>query len=279
MDQRMTLSRYSTTFYQHDPICSCYFNKNNGGQSSARNFGVKHCNGEYIAFIDQDDEWYNNKLEQIVPWLGNKSIDVLYTDADTIDSEGNVIHNGIHQKLFAGWPHPKKAIEDILFKDIFVMPGLMIIKKEALEKVGGVDENLSGYEDDDLFLRLFEKSRIFYLPMPTLRWRMHGNNYSFSYRMLTSRSYYWKKLLKNYTDGGANKVRVRMISFRFFWQFILQALYQHDAGNDLYGRSIDGAREILPHLPKPQRFLLGFIFRLPLKHRMLTLALARKALR
>ncbi len=256
---------------------SHYYSKKNGGQSSARNFGVKVCNGEYIAFIDQDDEWYIDKLEQVVRWLGDTRIDVLYTDADTIDEEGNIVKGRIHQSLFVGWPHPKKSIEDILFKDVFVMPGLMTIKKEILEKVGGFDENLSGYEDDDLFLRLFEKSRIFYLPVPTLRWRLYADNYSFSYRMLESRAYYWRKLLKNYTDNGTDQIRGRRISQRFFWDFIRQALVMYKAGNELYGRSIDGAREIAPYLPKPHRLLFGFIFLLPLRLTMLVLVLARKA--
>ncbi len=254
-----------------------YFTKKNGGQSSARNFGIKNCSGEYIGFIDQDDEWYKDKLEQVVTWLGDKRIDVLYTDADTINDEGYVIQKRIHQTCFAGWPHPKKVIEDILFKDVFVMPGLMTIKKETFEMIGGFDENLSGYEDDDLFLRLFEKSRIFYLPVPTLRWRMYGDNYSFSRRMLASRSYYWKKLLKNYTDNSTNQSREHMISLRFFWEFIFRALDQYDACNELYGRSIDGAREILPYLPKPQRLLFGFVFQLPIKYTMITFILARKA--
>lgn len=257
---------------------ACYLSKKNSGQSSARNFGVKHCRGEYIAFIDQDDEWYRNKLEQVVPWLKDKRIDVLYTDADTIDREGNIVQERIHQNLFVGWPHPKMSIEDILFKDIFVMPGVMIMKKETFEKVGGFDEHLSGYEDDDLFLRLFEHSRIFYLPVPTLRWRFHSDNFSLSSRMLVSRSYYWRKLLENYTDNGADKIREWMISLRFFWEFIYRALDQYDAGNELYGRSIDGAREILPHLPKFQRFLFGFVFLLPLKYMMPVLILARKTL-
>jgi len=259
-------------------LCARYLSKKNSGQSSARNFGVQYCRGEYIAFIDQDDEWYYNKLEQVVPWLKDKRIDVLYTDADTIDREGNVVQERIHQNLFVGWPHPKMSIEDILFKDIFVMPGVMIMKKETFEKVGGFDEHLSGYEDDDLFLRLFENSRIFYLPVPTLRWRFHSDNFSLSSRMLVSRSYYWRKLLKNYADNGANKIRERMISLRFFWEFIYRALDQYGAGNELYGRSIDGAREILPHLSKFQRFLYGFVFLLPLKYMMPVLVLARKTL-
>ncbi len=255
-----------------------YLNRKNGGQSSARNSGAKCCSGEYIAFIDQDDEWYTDKLEKIVPWLADKSIDVLYTDADTIDSEGNVIHRQIHQNLFAGWPHPKKDIEDILFRDVFVMPGLMTLKKEVFAKVGGFDENLSGYEDDDLFLRLFESSRIFYLPVSTLRWRFHGANYSFSSRMVRSRSYYWRKLLSNYTDNGANRIRERRISLRFFREFIFRALEQYEAGNELYRSGINGAREILPYLPKIHRLLFGFIFLLPLKYTMPMVILPIKVL-
>lgn len=247
---------------QHPELRAHYLTKENGGQSSARNFGVLACSGEYVGFIDQDDEWYENKLEQVVPWLSNKDIDVLYTDADIIDGDDNVLYGKIHGVHRFGWPHPKKVIEDILFKDIIVMPGLMTIKKSAFELVEGFDENLSGYEDDDLFLRLFEKCKIFYLPTPTLRWRMYGDNYSFSYRMLKSRSYYWKKLLKNHTSNETDIFKVKMISLRFFWQFMNQALEQHRAGNDLYIASLKGAREIAPYLPKAQRvfFALGFSF-------------------
>jgi len=255
-----------------------YFSKKNGGQSSARNYGIKNCSGEYVAFLDQDDEWYPDKLERIVPWLRNKSIDMLYTDADIIDGDGKMTQEAIHKNLLAGWPHPKKAVEDILFKDIFVMPGLMTIRSKALEKVGGFDENLSGYEDDDLFLRVFEQCRIFYLPVSTLRWRMYNGNYSFSSRMLTSRLYYWKKLMKKYAENSSSKIRAQRISLRFFWQFVIQATYQYSDGNDLYAANIRGAREIVPYLPMRQRLLAGFIFRLPLKYTMRTLVFARKSL-
>lgn len=242
--------------------------KANGGQSSARNFGVEASKGEYIAFIDQDDEWYFDKLARVSPFLGNASVDVVYTDADIIDQNGTVVFDRIHQIHHNGWPHPKRSLEDILFKDAFVMPGVMIIKKNALLRAGGFDESLSGYEDDDLFLRLFEQCNIYYLPEPTLRWRMYGDNYSSSHRMLTSRTCYWRKLLNNYTDGGNDRFRVEMISLRFFWEFMKQALVQYRDGNELFMQSLDGAKEIVPFLPRFQKVLFKLAFILPVNIRV-----------
>lgn len=248
---------------EHPALRAKYLCKENGGQSVARNFGATACQGEYIGFLDQDDEWYENKLEEVVPWLTDKSIDVLYTDSDVIDGEDQVTFKSIHQTEKYGWPHPKSSIEDILFKDIFVMPGLMTIKKSAFEQVAGFDENLSGYEDDDLFLRLFENFNVFYLPIPTLRWRLYGDNYSFSHRMVTSRIYFWKKLLKNYTKHGADRFRVHTISLRFFWQFMGQSKMQYEAGSELCWSSMGGAKEIVPSLPLLQRALFSFVFLFP----------------
>jgi len=240
-----------------------YLRKPNGGQSSARNFGIRACHGEYVGFLDQDDEWYEDKLEKVMPWLANPAIDVLYIDTDNIDGDGKVTFARIHGQYHQGWPHPKSSLDDILFKDIFVMPGLMTIKRSAFEAVGGFDEKLSGYEDDDLFLRLYERFKFFYLPIPTLRWRMYGDNYSFSHRMLSSRMYYWRKLMAHYTNHGRNRYREHMISLRFFWQCMGQAKMQYQAGNAMCWDSLQGAKEIRPHLPWLQRLIFGLVFLFP----------------
>jgi len=51
---------------------------------------------------------------------------------------------------------------------------------------------------------------------------MYGNNYSFWHRMLTSRPYNCDKLLKHYTDWGADRSKLHMIALRFFWQCMSQ---------------------------------------------------------
>ena len=264
---------------RHPGLQARYYAKENGGQSSARNYGARHCNGKYIGFLDQDDEWFADKLEKVVPWLGNPAVDVVYTDADVIDGDDKVTYHKIHQTHCMGWPHPKSCIEDILFKDIIVMPGLMTIKKELFDQVGGFDERLSGYEDDDLFLRLYQHGRIFYLPETTLRWRIYGENYSFSHRMLASRTLYWKKLMEGHTERGANRFREQMISQRFFWEFINRAVDQYQVGNSLYKQSVAGAREILPYLSSFERFFFSAGFLLPTKQLIATIRLSRKLLR
>lgn len=112
----------------HLDLDARYYYKDNGGQSSARNFGAEMSQGEYLCFLDQDDLAYENMLEVKISHL-DPDTDLLYTDADIIDTHGAVLLKGIHRNHGHGSPHPKRYLEDILFKDIVVMTGLMMIKK------------------------------------------------------------------------------------------------------------------------------------------------------
>jgi GT2 family glycosyltransferase len=51
--------------------------------------------------------------------------------------------------------HPKRSLIECLGQDMFVVPSASLISRKAFQAVGGFDESLSGYEDDDLFLRMF----------------------------------------------------------------------------------------------------------------------------
>lgn len=241
----------------------------NGGQSSARNTGVALARGEWVSFIDQDDVFLPDKLERVVALLDD-SVDLVYTDADTVDSNGAPLLRGIHRRHGCGAPHPKRCVDEILFKDIYIMPGLMTIRRSRLIAVGGYDDALSGYEDDDLFLRLFAPGRLRYLPESTLRWRMHEENYSQSARMVTSRLRYWKKLMEHYTDGGNDRRRSVGVSRRFFREFIRQAVWQLKDGVAMWELNYTTSKEILPYLPVVDRVAFT-VFQRPL------FALARRS--
>ncbi len=53
-----------------------YFKKDNGGQADARNFGLEHCNGEFVTFVDQDDVIHSRMYEVLVNDVENNQADV-----------------------------------------------------------------------------------------------------------------------------------------------------------------------------------------------------------
>ena len=80
--------------------------------------------------------------------------------------------------------HPKRDVLNCLGRDMFVLPGASIISRFAFDSVAGFDEQFVGYEDDDLFLRLFVAGfDNVYINEPLTKWRMHQTSTSFSEKM------------------------------------------------------------------------------------------------
>ena len=175
----------------------------NGGQSSARNLGVANSSGEIIALLDQDDIWYSNHLEELArPFAHPHATDLgwAYGNLDEMDDAGNAISHAILHNDH-GRTHPKRNLIACLREDMFVLPSASLISRAAFDRVGGFDARLRGYEDDDLFLRIFRAGfGNVYLDMPLTRWRLYGESSSYSPRMARSRMIYARKLLAEFPD-------------------------------------------------------------------------------
>jgi glycosyltransferase involved in cell wall biosynthesis len=176
--------------------------KKNGGQSSARNAGVDHAHGDLIAFLDQDDLWYPDHLAELVqPFRqsGTRSLGWSYSDLDEINEAGEMIARAILCR--AKMAHPKRDLADCLRQDLFILPSACVISRAAFQRVGGFDERLSGYEDDDLFLRLFLAGYDnVYLPEALSQWRIYRISSSYSPRMAVSRAIYARMLIERFPD-------------------------------------------------------------------------------
>ena len=195
--------------------------KPNGGQSSARNYGVAHSKSALIAFLDQDDVWYPKHLAELVrPFQsqGGLPLGWVYSDLDEIDESGRLRRRSIlasmvevFSRLGVTAPeHPKRTLTGCLQRDMFILPSASLISRSAFESVGGFDERLSGYEDDDLFLRMFRASfdNIF-LDQALSQWRIHPTSTSYTERMSHSRQIYFQKLLHEYPDDLHQNVYYR----------------------------------------------------------------------
>ncbi len=177
--------------------------KPNGGQSSARNFGVRHSKGDLIALLDQDDEWYPHHLRILEqPFKEARSIPLgwTYSNLDHVDVLGRMMTRSVLDTV-PNTEHPKRDVLKCLGRDMFVLPGASIISRSAFDSVAGFDEQFVGYEDDDLFLRLFVAGfDNIYINEPLTKWRMHSTSTSFSEKMARSRALYFEKLRRNFPD-------------------------------------------------------------------------------
>lgn len=200
----------------------------NAGQSSARNHAARLSTGDYLAFLDQDDIWYPHHLAALfTPFEQIWKLGWVYSNLDEIDENGHMVQIGRLDSTLT--EHPKKSIIMMLKQDMFILPSASLVLKQAFFEIGGFDETLCGYEDDDLFLRLFEAGwKNYYIPEPLLQWRIYSDSTSYSVRMEVSRMIYAKKLVAKYPDKPkANKfwsreyiiprfLRITLVSYVFF---------------------------------------------------------------
>ncbi|MGL4503477.1 MAG: glycosyltransferase family 2 protein, partial [Planktothrix sp.] len=132
----------------HDPRIRV-FSYPNSGAASTRNQGFKHSSGEYIAFLDADDLWANNKLElQLKALQNNPQAAVAYSWTDYIDESGEFLRPGTHVTK-NGNVYPALLVQNFLESG-----SNPLIRREAFAEVGGFDPSLLGGQDTDLYIRL-----------------------------------------------------------------------------------------------------------------------------
>jgi GT2 family glycosyltransferase len=145
-----------------------------------------------------------------------------------------------------------------------ILPSAALISREAFEAVRGFDERLAGYEDDDLFLRLFcARWENIYLPEPLSFWRMNSISCSLSPRMAKSRMIYARKVLEKFPDDLIRHLYFSrdFIAPRFFRLSaadFLNAVRNND--RKVASRALADMPEIAPHMrPKIRMlFVTGF---------------------
>ena len=132
--------------------------KENKGAAYARNVGIKESSGEYISFLDSDDEYHNNKLEiQLNNLLNNKSD----LDFCQMRINYNQRNKGIIPELRKEKNFLKNGIMHELSYGNFIGTPMIFVKKSIIEKYL-FDERLPRLQDYDLVLRMTPKIKISY---------------------------------------------------------------------------------------------------------------------
>ncbi|MBF0312052.1 MAG: glycosyltransferase [Oligoflexia bacterium] len=157
-----------------------YIHKMNGGLSDTRNFGIAKANGFYIAFIDQDDIWVQEKLEeQLKIFENDESIPFIFSNMDIITAAGERRSN-----IFPKWFTYKtssyvKRPYDLMLRGNFVTCSSVIFKKELAIAAGPSNRFFVTCPDYELFIRMAKVANCFYyINKPLFTYRIHNENSS-----------------------------------------------------------------------------------------------------
>src|ERR1051326_385232 len=236
--------------------------KKNGGQSSARNLGVAMSKTPLIALLDQDDIWYPNHLEELVkPFCEIRFPELgwVYSNLDEVDRSGRMIARCCLDRS-PDVEHPKRSLIGCLATDMFVLPTSSLISRQAIEKIGGFDEALSGYEDDDLFLRMFRYGyENIYLKQSLSKWRIYSNSSSYSPAMSRSRMIYLRKLLDAYANDEwrGNYYARDLLTPRFFPTLFNEYRHAVQRGDPAAIREmVENLKVLVPYLSRRRKLFL-----------------------
>lgn len=159
----------------NDPRVS-YFYSENRGAAAARNSALKKARGEYIAFIDSDDQWLPVKLLMQVQALDKfPGIDLLFTDFENINLKRNLAEKVFVQNSKSMQRLNTTRLDEALFlinsglneglaQSNFVALDSVMLRRNVFDHVGLFNENLRNSEDLELWWRMgLEGVRFAYL--------------------------------------------------------------------------------------------------------------------
>ncbi len=146
----------------------------NQGVSGARNTGIAHAQGEYVALLDADDIWEPTKLEkQVLRLEGNPKVGLVDTWAVLADEQGKPTG-----KVFGSSKEDDVWKRLVEFKTVCCCGSTSLIRRSCFETVGVFERDLHLLEDLDMFIRIAEHYSFAVVKEPLTRYREHPNNTS-----------------------------------------------------------------------------------------------------
>jgi glycosyltransferase involved in cell wall biosynthesis len=223
-----------------------YLQMQDRGLAASRNFGIGLASGDWVAFLDDDDQWLPDKIKRQEEALrGSLTAALVYTSLQMCWPDGTVTPS-------AALP-PERLWPGLRAKNS-IPPSSVMVQKQAVLKAGGFNENLRSCEDWDLWVRLAQEHRFAVVLEPVTKYRVSAGQMSTNIDLMLSNT---EQILENSLLLGLTGIR------RSFWrrrirasQLFSAAILARDAGSP---QARDFVRKSLAQWPvpafQPKRFL------------------------
>lgn len=180
-------------------------NKPNEGVSSARNRGIKEAKYEWIAFLDGDDLWRNDHLEEITKMMQVFSNEKIYVTSFQYSDGRDMFRHPRNSNIFI----IKNYFKDVLKEDL-IWTSIVVVHKSCLENVGVFNEQLNRGEDLDLWARLAREYFFIKSNKITAIYNLASEN-----KLTIGKSNYYKSILSvidiTYLKGDERKYFKKML--------------------------------------------------------------------
>ena len=200
-----------------------YIKQKNAGQANAKNRGIKESTGEFIAFLDADDLWKKDKLEQQLKLFENLEVGVVYSKASLIDAQGEPLPMPSQGKYL----HPRRGmISNYLFLDNFIWFSSAVVRRECLNKLGLFDESLQMSIDWDLWLRISTRYAFDFVDEPLLAYRV-GHSGQMSQNMVT-RQQCSDRIMESFLKNFPEVVDQKFVKEAYYSTFCTRGRYYRE---------------------------------------------------
>ena len=135
-----------------------------------RNLGIQCSNGSLIAFLDDDDTWHEDKINQQVQCFQNNNIGLCYTGKNIMNDKNQKIKYSYKNGRF------KSHTKSIMWDNFVGITSSIMINKNIIEQVGDFDESLPALQDYEFIIRVCQKFDIKGINKPLVNYKYNYNN-------------------------------------------------------------------------------------------------------
>ena len=140
----------------------------NKGACAARNTGIQASNGEFIGFLDDDDEWLPEKTEKQLEKFTDERVALVYCGHYEVDGVKKI------KRMYDAVYMSGEVFEQLIYGNYIGSNSFPLIRKNVLVELGGFDVNLKAAQDFEMWLRIAKRYRIDYVDEPLVNYYIHG---------------------------------------------------------------------------------------------------------